>query len=111
MSPALQSELRKLQHAAARGLSASASAAEWAEVSRAADKALAYFSDKGQRSVEFSTVHTCQDTEYECETETGQCGVDEIHQCDHVEKTEQWLSEDFHRQRCEVRAKRDAAKF
>ena len=40
LSPALQSELRKLQHAAARG--PSASAAEWAtKVSRAADKALA----------------------------------------------------------------------
>ena len=39
LSPALQSELRKLQHAAARG--SSASAAEWAKVSRAADKALA----------------------------------------------------------------------
>ena len=38
LSPALQSELRKLQHAAARG--SSASAAEWARVSRAADKAL-----------------------------------------------------------------------
>ena len=37
-SPALQSELRKLQHAAARG--SSASAAEWAKVSKA-DKALA----------------------------------------------------------------------
>ena len=36
LSPALQSELRKLQHAAARG--SSASAAEWARVSRAADK-------------------------------------------------------------------------
>ena len=39
LSPALQSELRKLQHAAARG--SSASAAEWAKVSRAADKVLA----------------------------------------------------------------------
>ena len=39
LSPMLQSEQRKLQHAAARG--SSASAAEWAEVSRAADKALA----------------------------------------------------------------------
>ena len=38
LSPALQSELRKLQHAASRG--SSASSAEWDKVSRAADKAL-----------------------------------------------------------------------
>ena len=68
LSPALQSELRKLQHAAARG--SSASAAERAKVSRAADKALALLlPDKGPRSMEISTV-------YECETETGLCGVD-----------------------------------
>ena len=58
--------------------------------------------------MEISTVCTCQDTEYECETETEQCGVDETHPCDHAEETEQWLSEDFHRQRFEVRARRDA---
>ena len=69
LSPALQSELRKLQHAAARG--SSASAAEWAKVSRAADKALALLlPDKGPKSMEISTVYTCQDTESECETET-----------------------------------------
>ena len=50
--------------------------------------------------MEISTVYTCQDTEYECETES--------QQCDHAEETEQWLSEDFHRQRCEVRARRGA---
>ena len=50
LSPALQSELRKLQHAAARG--SSASAAEWARFSRAADKALALLLlDKGPSSV------------------------------------------------------------
>ena len=106
-SRALQSELRNLQHAAARG--SSASAAEWAKVSRAADKALALLlPDKGPRSMEISTVYTCQDTENECETETELCGIDEIQKCDHAEKTEQWLSEDFHRQRCEVKARRDA---
>ena len=105
LSPALQSELRKFQHAAARG--SSASAAEWAKVSRAADKALALFLlDKGPRSLEISTVHTCQDTENECETE--QCGVDKTHKCDRFEETEQRLIEDFHRQRCEVKARRDA---
>ena len=73
-SPALQSELRKLQHAAARG--SSASAAEWANVSRAADKALALLlPDKGPRSMEISTVHTCQDTEFECEPEKEQSGA------------------------------------
>ena len=107
LSPALQSELRKLQHAAARG--SSASAAKWANVSRAADKALALLlPDTGPRSMDISTVYTCQDTEYECETETEQCGVDETHQCDHAEETDKWLSEDFHRQRCEVTARRDA---
>ena len=107
LSPAVQSELRKLQHAAARG--PSASAAEWAKVSRATDKALALLlPDKGPRSVEISTVYTCQDTEYECETETELCRVDETQQCDHAQETEQWLSEDFHRLRCEVRARRDA---
>ena len=56
LSPALQSELRKLQHAAARG--SSASAAEWARVSRAADKALALLlPDKGPRSMEIPTVY------------------------------------------------------
>ena len=107
LSPALQSELSKLQHAAARG--SSASAAEWAKVSKAADKALALLlPDKGPRSMEISTVYTCQDTKFECETETEQCGVDKTHKCDRVEETEQWLSEDFHRQRCEVKTRRDA---
>ena len=64
--------------------------------------------DKGPRSLEISTVYTCQDTEYECETETEQCGVDETHQCDHAEETEQWFSEDYYRQTGEVRARRDA---
>ena len=62
--------------------------------------------------MEISTVYTCQDTEYECETGTEQCGVDETQQCDHAEdraeETEQWLSEDNYRQRCEVKARRDA---
>ena len=55
--------------------------------------------------MEISTVYTCQDTESECETETGQCTVDNAHKCDRVVETEKWLSEDFHRQRCE--GKRD----
>ena len=60
LSPALQSELRKLQHAAARG--SSASAAEWAR-----DKALALLlPDKGPRSMEISTVYNCQDIGFEC---------------------------------------------
>ena len=96
LSPALQSELSKLQHAAARG--SSASAAGWAKVSRAADKALALL----------LPVYTCQDTESECETETGQCAVDNAHKCDRVVETEKSLSEDFHSQRCEVKARRDA---
>ena len=112
LRPALQSELRKLQHAAARGSAASAS--EWAKVSRAADKALALLlPDKGPRPMEVS-IFMCQDshenkhqdTENECETETEQCGVGETQQCDHAEETE-WLSEDFHRQ-SEVKARRDA---
>ena len=45
----MQSQLRKLQHAAARG--SLASAAEWAKISRAADKALALLlPEKGPRS-------------------------------------------------------------
>ena len=100
LSPALQSELRKLQRAAARG--SSATAAEWAKSSRAADKALALLlPDKGPRSMEISEVYTCQegdrddqDTKNECETETELCGVDETQQCDHAEETEQWLSEE-----------------
>ena len=31
-----------------------------------------------------------------------------LSQCDHAEEAEHWLSEDFHSQRCEVRARRDA---
>ena len=113
MSLALQSELRKLQHAAARG--SSASAAEWAKVSRAADKALALLlPDKGPRSMEISTVYMCQkvddqrshkykhqDTENEYEIETD----DDTQQCD---ETEQWLIEDYFRQRREMKARRDA---
>ena len=73
LSPALQSELRKLQHAAARG--SSASAAEWAKVSRAADKALALLLlDKGPKSMELSTVYKCQDIGFECELEKEQSG-------------------------------------
>ena len=107
LSPALQSELRILQHAAARD--SSASAAEWASVSRAADEALALLlPDKGPRSMEISTVYTCQDTESECGTETRQCVVDNTHKCNRVVETEEWLSEDLHRQRCEVKARRDA---
>ena len=71
LSPALQSELSKLRHAAARG--SSASAAEWARVSRAADKALALLlPDKGPRSMEISTVYNCQDIGFECELEKKQ---------------------------------------
>ena len=74
---------------------------------KAADKALALLLlDKGPRSMEFSTVYTCQDTENECVS--GQCGVDMSHKCDRAEETEQWLIEGFHRQRCEVKARRDA---
>ena len=58
--------------------------------------------------MEISTVHTCQDTEREYEIETKQCGVNETQQCDRAEETEQWLSEDFRRQRCEVKARCDA---
>ena len=55
LSPAVQSELRKLQDAAARG--SAASAAEWAKVSRAAVKALALLLlDKGPRSMDISTT-------------------------------------------------------
>ena len=71
LSPALQSELRILQHAAARD--SSASAAEWARVSRAADKALALLLlDKGLRSTEISTVYNCQNIGFECEPEKKQ---------------------------------------
>ena len=78
-----------------------------AKISRAADKALALpLHDKGPRSMDISTVYTCQDTENEYETE--QCGVDMSHKCARAEETEQWLIEDFHRQRCEVKARRDA---
>ena len=64
-----------MKHAAARG--SSASAAGWAKVSRAADKALALLlPDKGPRPMEVSTVYMCQegdsddqDTENECETD------------------------------------------
>ena len=74
LSPALQSEMRKLQHAAARG--SSASAAEWAKVSRAADKTLALLlPDKGPRSIEISTVHNCLDIGFECEHEKEQSGA------------------------------------
>ena len=70
----MQSELRNLQHAAARG--SSASAAEWAKVSRAADKALALLlPDKGPRSMEISTVYKCQDIGFECDPEKEQSGA------------------------------------
>ena len=68
LSPALQS------HAAARG--SSTSAAEWARVSRAADKALALLlPDKGPRSMEISTVYNCQDIGFECGPEKEQSGA------------------------------------
>ena len=74
LSPALQSELRKLQHAASRG--SSASTAAWAKVSRAADRALALLlPDKGPRSIEISTVYNCQDIGFECELEKEQSGA------------------------------------
>ena len=96
-----------MQDAAARG--SSASAAERARVSKAADKALALLlPDKGPRSMEISTVYNCQDTASECGTETEQCVVDNTHKCNRVVETEKWLSEDLHRQRCEVKARRYA---
>ena len=107
LSPALQSELRKLQHAAARG--SSASAAEWARVSRSADKALALLlPDKGPRSMQISTVYTslegiCDDHDTESEYGTETEIDDETQQCD---ETEQWLIEDYFRHRCEVKARR-----
>ena len=61
-------------HAAAR--CSSASAAEWAKVSRAADKALALLlPDKGPRSMEISTVYSSQDIGFECEPEKEQSGA------------------------------------
>ena len=36
------------------------------------------------------------------------CGVDKTRKCDRAEESEQWLIEDFHRQRCEAKARRDA---
>ena len=51
----------------------SASAAEWARVSRAADKALALLlPGKGPRSMDISTVYNCQDIGFECELEKEQ---------------------------------------
>ena len=92
LSRALQSELRKLQRAVARGSSASG----WAKVSRAADKALALLLlDKGPRSMEISEVCTCQDTENEYEMETVLCGVDKTQQCDPAEETEQMAQRRF----------------
>ena len=105
LSPAFQSELRKLQHAVARGSSASAS--EWSRVSRVADKVLALLLDKGPRSMEISTVYTCQAIESECGTETEQCIVHNSDKCNHVVE-KKWPSEDLHRQICEVNARRDA---
>ena len=58
--------------------------------------------------MEISTVYTCQDTESECGTETEQCVADSTHKCNRVVETNKWLSEDLHRQRCEVKARRDA---
>ena len=78
LSPAWQSELKKLQHAAARG--SSASAAEWARVSRAADKALALLlPDKGPRSMDISTVYYCQDIGFDCEPEKQSGATQWIH--------------------------------
>ena len=63
-----------MQHAAARG--SSASAAEWSKVSRAADKALALLlPDKGPKSMEISTVYNCRDIGFECELEKEQSGT------------------------------------
>ena len=99
LSPVLQSELRKLQHAAARG--SSVSAAEWTKVSRAADKTLALLlPDKGPRSMEISTVYMCQKVDDDDQDTDNECD----HVEDRVEKTEQWFSEDYYRQRCEMKA-------
>ena len=74
LSPALRSELRKLQYAAARG--SSASPAEWAKVSRAADEALALLlPGKGPRSMEISSVNNCQDIGFACGLEKEQSGA------------------------------------
>ena len=60
----------------------SASAAEWARVSRAADKALALFlPDKGPRSMEISTVYNCQDIGFECEPEKKQSRSNTMDTC------------------------------
>ena len=57
-------------------------------LSKAADKDLALLLlDKGPISMEISTVYTCLDTEFECETETEQCGVDKTHKCHRVVET------------------------
>ena len=66
LSPALQSELKKCS----MQLQEAQSAAKWARVSRDADKALALLlPDKGPRSMEISTVYTCQDAESDCGTD------------------------------------------
>ena len=58
--------------------------------------------------MEISTVYTCQAIESECGTETEQCIVDNSDKCNHVVETKKWLIEDLHRQRCEVKARREA---
>ena len=73
LSPALQSELRKLQQLQKDHRHP---AAEWAKVSRAADKALALLLlDKGPRSMDISTVYNCQDIGFECELGKEQSGA------------------------------------
>ena len=61
-----------------------------------------YMCQEGESVDQDSRESKHQDTENECEAETEQCGADETQQCDHAkdhaEETEQWLSEDCHRQ-------------
>ena len=114
LSPALQSELRKSCSIQPQEAQQHQRQNEQ-KSQRQQTKALALLlPDKRPRSMDISTVYTCQkvddqrshkykhqDTENEYEIETD----DDTQQCD---ETEQWLSEDYYCQRCEVKARRDA---
>ena len=57
---------------------------------------------KSQRSTRVRTPRISVKLRLKCVEST------RTQQCDRAGETEQWLSEDFYRQRCEVRARRDA---
>ena len=108
LSPALQSELKKnrsmqLREAHRhRHLNGQESQELQTRLSRC------FFLTRDQDRWKFQLFTRARTPSLSVELRLNSVSCDNIHKCNRVVETEKWLNEDLHRQRCEVKARRDA---